>query len=208
LGIIKADVIELGKKKPDQMAATLIDITVKNTGPATIVVTGAEFRVNFMEHLGPCQGGGGPVRISGYYTIRLPGALPKTPFITKRSIRHEIKPNGVDRFVFSVGVGEVSVDIFDVNLYQFDVLIHHDDPSTPNPVFAGSALLSNPIYAGARYGEEHYREAFGPLVPPSDQSSKKYNECIEVNREKARRFFQLPGHRAPSVDAIEAAWKT
>jgi hypothetical protein len=211
MDIIKADIIdEEGPKRPDHMGAILIDVTVKNTGPTTTVVTGAEFRVNVMERIASCQPEGGPLQISGYYTAQLPYPLPRTPFITKRSIRREVRPNQVDRFVLSVGPKLMSIEKLNVYLYQVDVLIHHDDTSTPNPIFAGTALLSSPIYQGERYGEEAYRPLFGPLLPASDQMNKLYkiNECIEDNRKRAKRFFQLSGHRSPSVDAVEAAWKS
>jgi hypothetical protein len=211
MDIIKANVIvdEEGTKEPDQMGAVLIDVTVKNTGPSTTVVTGAEFRVNVMERIASCKPEGGPLQISGYYTAQLPYPLPQTPFTTRRSIRREIKPNHVDRFVLSVGPKTVSMETLNVYLYQVDVLIHHDDPSTPNPLPAGTALLSSPIYSGERFGESEYRPLFGPLLPASDQMNKlyKYNDCIKDNRERAKRFFQLSGHRSPSVDAVEAAWK-
>lgn len=129
--------------------------------------------MNVMERIASCLPEGGPLQISGYYTAQLPYPLPKTPFTTKRSIRREIGPNQVDRFVLSVVPKLVSIEKLNVYLYQVDVLIHHDDPSTPNPIFAGTALLSSPIYKGERYGEEAYRPLFGPFFRPRINSIRR-----------------------------------
>ena len=205
---IKADVIDANEVKiPDKMKAAVIDLTVRNTGTMTTIVTGTEFRVKVAERIDSCKPEGGPLRISGHYTVTLPDPIPRAPFSIKHSIRHEIKPNAADRFALSLGPKVWPIDAPSLLLYQVDVLIHHDDPST-GPVFAGTALLSSPIYLGERYGEGQYREFFD-LLPASHEWNElfHYNDCIKKNREKVNRFFQLAGHRSPTIDAIEADTK-
>jgi hypothetical protein len=170
-------------------------------------VTGAEFRVKVAEVVELCRPQGGPLRISGRYTATLPDPLPKTPFSIRHSIRHEIKPDSADRFAFSLGPKVWSADAPSLLLYQVDVLIEHDTPSI-GPVFAGTALLSFPIYYGSRYGQGQYREFF-QAIPVSDEMNKSFhdNDCIARNRAKTSRFLSLSGSRSPTLAAIEADLK-
>jgi hypothetical protein len=189
---------------PDRIKGPFIDVTVRNVGTSTTVVTGAEFRVTVAEIIESCKPQGGPLRISGRYTATLPNPLPNAPFSIRHSIRHEIRPDTADRFAFSLGPKVWSVEAPSLLLYQVDVLLQHDAPST-GPVVAGTALLSFPIYYGSRYGQGQYREFF-QAIPASDELNRSvhYNDCIARNRAKTSRFLSLSGSRSPTLAAIGA----
>jgi hypothetical protein len=189
----------------DKIKAAFMDITVRNGGVSTTVITGVEFRVKVVEEIDWCYGGGGPLAISGHYSATLPDPLPKTPppFSVKPSIKHEVKPNSADRFAFSLGPKVWPENAANLLLYQVDVLIHHDVPSI-GPVFTGTALLSYPIYRWDRYGTGAYRNYFKPSPGEEDAT---LNACFMENQERARRFFQLSRNRSPVLDAVEADLK-
>lgn len=71
---VKAEVWEAGSeesKSSDSVKSSVIDVTVKNTGSNTIVIKSVEFRFRFAEALQLCADRGGPVLVSGHYTVKL-----------------------------------------------------------------------------------------------------------------------------------------
>ena len=83
--------------------ATLIDITLKNTGDAPAVLLAADFKFLFAEQLGSCGGGGGEAAIAAQYAIKVPSYPPARPFVVRRDMRFSIDSGHVERLAFSVG---------------------------------------------------------------------------------------------------------
>jgi hypothetical protein len=149
---------------------------------------------------------GGPVLVSGHYTVKLTNPLPAAPFNEKSTIIHEVKPNATDRFDFTVGDKILAAEAAAPSLYQIDVVLHHDDNSM-SPVLAGTTLLSSPVFDGEDNGKGEYLEYFRYTSAGTDEENERYNQCIDKNRILAQRFFRLAGNRTPVVDTIEADMK-
>lgn len=119
-----------GRGKVD---APLIDITLKNTGSSTSVITGADFTFSRAVRLPRCLRVGGEVNIAATYDVVVPAPWGdpfifyelKTPFPISRDMRFKIAPNDVERLAFSLGPAEIP-EMSMPWLYELDVSLKHD----------------------------------------------------------------------------------
>lgn len=96
---------------PDEarpLATTPVDVTLKNNGDETAVITEADAEVVFSNMLNDCAGmGAGPAEISANYSIKFPSvdgySAPDKGSVASSPMKFEVKPRSVDRMAITVG---------------------------------------------------------------------------------------------------------
>jgi hypothetical protein len=111
--------------RKDKTYGSLIDVTVKNVGDDSLVLTTAMFEVVRAEPLKECEEGGGPLVITGLYDVPLPKPIPRLPFVARKQLTFEVKPHAADRLAFKIGPRKFVDGDWPV-LYHIQVSLQHD----------------------------------------------------------------------------------
>jgi hypothetical protein len=159
-----------------KILGSVIDITIKNSGSLTSLITDAEFRFRRAQAI--CNLGGGPIEISGLYDVKVPDSSSRTPLTLHRKLRYEVRPNSLERLAFTVGP-ERSGEPFNPWLYQMEIFFHYDTSSSP--LHVGTATLAAPIFK-----EEHWGDYF---QAPDDT---EHARCLDQNVGLVQDLIRVP----------------
>jgi hypothetical protein len=174
--------------RKDKIFGPLIDVTVKNVGDDSLVLTTATFEVVRAEPLKECEGGGGPLVITGLYDVLLPRSIPRLPFVVRKQLTFEVKPHAADRLAFKIGPRKYVEGDWPV-LYHIRVSLQHDGAARPMRV--GSAtLVASPIEE-----LEWFFSNYGGVVIKSD-------DCVLSNARLVEEFAKLPGARPAEFERL------
>jgi hypothetical protein len=169
-----------------------LDITVKNAGSGTSLITQADLHFRKAVRLARCRVEGGEVDIAASYDVKVPApdgdwfaVYPmKTPFVLHREMRFEVKPNRHDRFELTIGperIPEMSMPW----IYEIDVTLRRDGGEVL-PV--GTVLmLSNGGQEGLMYSED------GSPLKPDDPGEL---QCLRRNAAEVQQAVGRPGIKA------------
>ena len=172
----------------DKAYGSLIDITVKNVGDDSLVLTGAVFEVVRSEPFKECEPGGGPLVITGLYDVPLPKPIRKLPFVTRKQLTFEVKPHAADRLAFKIGPRDLAEGDWPV-LYHVQVSLRHDAATQPSRV--GSAVLLASVIEELEWFFSNYSGA----VTKSD-------DCVLSNARLVQQFSKLPGARSAEFERL------
>ncbi|WP_125939837.1 hypothetical protein [Mycolicibacterium grossiae] len=91
-----------------RLPTTPADVTLKNNGTMTSLITQIEAEVLFSSELADCaSAGAGPAMVSAFYSVKIPGRSETdgslVPGLHMSETRFEVKPNSVDRMAISIG---------------------------------------------------------------------------------------------------------
>jgi hypothetical protein len=166
-----------GTIKPTNVTSSAIDLAVKNAGPSTARITGANFLFRRIEKLERCTRAAGPVLVSAPYDVKVPTQpfRAEPPFVIRKDIRHELKGGTHERLIFKIGT-ESTPDGWP-SLYQVDVSLSLDPASS---VFAATVVLMEP----SDYDWIFRSVAHGQAID---------KDCVERNAESLRGFVQARG---------------
>ena len=141
---VDAELQDEGRRNPPEKAqieASVIDVTVKNSGTAPVVILGVDFTFAFAEEMQNCPGGGDGVMVGAAYSVKVPTSPPPRPFKLTRDIRFSVASGGVERFTLSVGPDQQ----YDANeggpwLYVMGLALRTDD--APKTVDLGTVAIA------------------------------------------------------------------
>lgn len=167
----------VGSRQTDRSRAR-VEVRLKNTGERRTVITDAVVTIRKLVAVPPCGLGGG-IEVSNTYDVVLPRHAADGDSV-EFPINQQIAPDGVDRFVFTVGQDD---DVGQV-VYQLDLAVRHDNEKEPSEI--GRVLIALP---GAPTTARHYLDD-----PPGPRDCG--DEVIDSLREAA----QLEGVRSPQLD--------
>lgn len=170
-----------------------IDITVRNPGKETALLTQARITIEDSARLAVCEYNSGDVIPSSKdYAVALPVVPTPRERVVHRPLHQEVKPGAVDRFRLLFRVGDPGEESF---LYAVRVELVTDGG---RPVEAGRFVLGlpSPIIANGRILPE------GPN-PPSAYPSQRLAStwCLRRNLAGLERLLARPGKRSPAVAA-------
>jgi hypothetical protein len=87
-----------------QVPGPRVDITLKNGGTASALITAAEVTFQKVQHLEDCGEQGGPVVVEAEYDIAFPWTdIPKLPYLVTREMRYEVRPDEHERLALTIG---------------------------------------------------------------------------------------------------------
>lgn len=117
-----------------------IEIRLKNVGKERAYLTAAIFTVRRLIEVPPCGAGSGVI-ISSHYDVVLPRGAAEGESV-EIPIDQQIDPDGVDRFVFSVGRNFATADLGRTFVYELNIAVAHDGRADPTDV--GQVLVALP----------------------------------------------------------------
>jgi hypothetical protein len=174
--------------RKDKTYGSLIDVTVKNVGDDSLVLTGAVFEVVRSARFKECEPGGGPLAITGLYDVPLPNPLPRVPFVTRKQLTFEVKPHAADRLAFKIGPRDLAEGDWPV-LYHIQVSVRHDAATQPFRV--GSAILLASVIEELEWFFSNYAGAV-----------TKRDDCVLSNARLVQQFAELPGARSAEFERM------
>lgn len=174
--------------RKDKTYGSLIDVTVKNVGDDSLVLTTAMFEVVRAEPLKECEEGGGPLVITALYDVPLPKSIPRLPFVARKQLTFEVKPHAADRLAFKIGPRKFVEGDWPV-LYHIQVSLQHDGAARPMRV--GSAILVGSLVEEL----ESFFSNYGGVATKSD-------DCVLSNARLVQEFAKLPGARPAAFERL------
>ena len=165
-----------GSRQTDRSRAR-VEVRLRNTGERRTVITDAVVTISKLIAVPPCGLGGG-IEVSNTYDVVLPRHAADGDSV-EFPINQQIAPDGVDRFVFTVGHDHDAGQV----VYQLDLAVRHDNEKEPSEV--GRVLIALP---GAPTTARLYLDD-----PPGPRDCG--DEVIDSLREAA----QLEGVRSPQL---------
>ncbi|WP_152989988.1 hypothetical protein [Frankia sp. ACN1ag] len=139
---VDADVLSGGDPTPaagTSIKSSTIDLTLENMGDFPALITSATLTFHYQQRVADCRQSGGPVTISGSYSIKVPSQVQKVPFSVARPMNFEVKPKALDRMTITLGPQELGET--EHWLYDFDLVLRtRDGQSIP----AGRASVMSP----------------------------------------------------------------
>jgi hypothetical protein len=172
----------------DKTYGSLIDVTVKNVGDDSLVLTTAVFEVVRAEPLKECEGGGGPLVITGLYDVPLPKSIPRLPFVARKQLTFEVKPHVADRLAFKIGPRKLVEGDWPV-LYHVQVSLQHD--AAARPMRVGSAILVASVIEELEWFFSNY----GGVVTKTD-------DCVLSNARLVQGLAKLSGARSAEFERL------
>lgn len=169
----------IGTRQTDRSRAR-VEVRLRNTGERRTVITDAVVTIRKLIAVPPCGVGAG-IEVSNTYDVFLPRHAADGDSV-KFPINQQIAPDGVDRFVFTVGQGLYAGEV----VYQLDLAVRHDNEKEPFEV--GRVLIALP---GAPTTAPNYLDD-----PPAPRDCG--DEVIDSLREAA----QLEGVRSPQLERV------
>ncbi|HEY5708746.1 MAG TPA: hypothetical protein VIS51_05075 [Solirubrobacterales bacterium] len=128
-----------------------VEVRLRNTGERRTVITDAVVTIRKLIAVPPCGVGGG-IEVSNTYDVVLPRHAAEGDSV-EFPINQQIAPDGVDRFVFTVGHSRDAGEV----VYQLDLAVRHDNAKEPSEV--GRVLIALPgapttyrLYLDSRQG--------------------------------------------------------
>jgi hypothetical protein len=167
----------IGSRQTDRSRAR-VEIRLRNTGERRTVITDAVVTIRKLIAVPPCGVGAG-IEVSNTYDVVLPRHASDGDSV-EFPINQQIAPDGVDRFVFTVGHNRDAGEV----VYQLDLAVRHDNAKEPSEV--GRVLIALP---GAPTTDRLYLD-----TPPAERGCGQ--EVIDSLREAA----QLEGVRSPQLE--------
>jgi hypothetical protein len=167
----------VGSRQTDRSRAR-VEVRLRNTGERRTFITDAVVTIRKMIAVPPCGVGGG-IEVSNTYDVVVPRHATDGDSVGF-PINQQIAPDGVDRFVFTVGHDRDAGEV----VYQLDLAVRHDNEKEPLEV--GRVLIALP---GA---PTTYRSYLGS--PAAQQGCG--GGVIDSLREAA----QLDGVRSPQLE--------
>ena len=172
--------------------ASVVDITVKNSGDAPAVVTEADFVLDRHVDLQDCLGSGGESRISAEYTLKIPGTPgitegPTTlPVTYEKQIRFSVSPRSVDRLAFSFGPEQYTASSPISALYAGHLILKTDESTSIN---IGEVSVVAPAGKGI--------ESFDMFEQGGADAA-----CMAENSNKVKTFLEGQSIRAPELKLL------
>lgn len=173
---------------PTTIAASTLDITLKNNGDKPSLITQANAEVLSFEQLDSCQASDANSGIvSGRFAIELPtvsNGHQVAPEMYPTSMRFEVKPGAVDRMSLTLGPREVASA---TTVMAVHLTLTHDDSQTLD---VGTVLVAvTRKDAGALGGLELDRT------------------CAARNLQVLNDLYAIQGHRAPELDRMRRQYQ-
>lgn len=172
----------IGSRQTDR-SRVRVEVRLRNTGKRRTVITDAVVTIRKLIAVPPCGLGGG-IEVSNTYDVVLPRHAADGDSV-EFPINQQIAPDGVDRFVFTVGHDNDAGEA----IYQLDFAVRHDNENGPSEV--GRVLIALP---GVPATALLYLDD-----PPAQRDCGQ--EVIDSLREAA----QLEGVRSPQLDRVLTA---
>lgn len=173
-----------GSRQTDRSRAR-VEAGLRNTGERRAVITDAVVTIRKLIAVPPCGVGAG-IEVSNTYDVVLPRHAADGDSV-EFPINQQIAPDGVDRFVFTVGHNKNAGQV----IYQLDLAVRHDNEEEPFVV--GRVLIALPGAPTAAIG---YLDD-----PPAPRDCG--DEVIDSLREAA----QLEGVRSPQLERTLEAFE-
>jgi hypothetical protein len=167
-------------KDHGKLSGTLIDVTLKNTGDAPSLITGADFQFIRVAQLSGCPTGGGPLNILGLYDVKVPDK--KAPFMIRKEMKYEVRPHSYERFAFRVGPRHITEGEWPF-LYDIDITLRLDNNDS---LRIGKVQMTQPALES---------------VQPRPPSTAEQDACQTKNAEMLRSFAESSGG-TPSADLL------
>lgn len=174
-----------------------VDLTVRNTGDNSVVLTRARVTVEDSAWLPVCVvGGAGPVPIAGRYSLPLPFLPNEEERTVYKTLHDEVPAKGIDRlkiFFQAPQVGE------DDSVYALHVELESEH--TDDRVDAGRFLLGVPgpvARNGQLLPEDDYLLSTGGIYV--DRAASTW--CFKHNLSELRRVLSRPGQRSAEITAL------
>ena len=186
-----------------QAAASLpaIDVTVRNTGTGSVLLTQARVTIEDSARFSYCPfGGGADIPASPPYLVLLPVMPRPEEQVRRRPLHEEVPVGGFDRFVLQFGI--IPSDGLTDHLYALHVELLTDRPQ--QTVDVGRFLLGVPDTL-ARHGLlfPENRLVFENLAQPFERPRRLATVwCYRRNVAELRRLLRTPGRRSPEVKAL------
>lgn len=169
----------IGSRQTDRSRAR-VEVRLRNTGERRTVITDAVVTIRKLIAVPPCGVGGG-IEVSNTYEVVLSRHAADGDSV-EFPINQQIAPDGVDRFVFTVGHDYEDAGL--IFVYQLDLAVRHDNEKEPSEV--GRVLIALP---GAPTTDRLYLDS-----PPAQRGCGQ--DVIDSLREAA----QLEGVRSPQLE--------
>ncbi|MBF6299062.1 hypothetical protein IU459_16150 [Nocardia amamiensis] len=173
---------------PGSIAATPVDITLKNNGMAPALITAIKAEVVYAEQLEDCYGGtGGVSYITANYGAKFPVPVPSRPFALESNVRFEVKGGAVDRFTFSLGPERQSKSPPEPYLIAARLSLVHD--KADQALDLGTVAIATDVKGLNRQADQ-----------PTDR------QCIEKNAAKMDQLYAIQATRAKELDYLRGRY--
>ena len=199
---------------PDgQGSMAMLDVTVRNDGDRTAVLTELDLTIDAFGYVPPCLYGSN-LEVSGTYSAVLPDD-PQPGAILRVNLHQQVEPGGVDRFTVTLKApsSHAGNDLGAIAsyLYAGSVTVVQDaagDTVAPVPVVidAGTALDSNGTFYFAAPREASAADVgTGGLCGGEADCVRTQVTCWNANRATLLPLLALPGQRSVGAQAATTA---
>jgi len=174
-----------------------IDITVRNPGKESALLTQARITVEDSDRLAICEYSSGDIVPSSKdYALALPVLPMPKERVVVRPLHQEVQPGGVDRFRLLFKVEDPGFDN-----YLFAVRVELVTDRTHERVEVGRFVLGLP--APSR-GESPILPAGSALFQPGVRESERLAStwCMRRNLAAVQRIMSEPGKRSPAMSEL------
>lgn len=187
-----------GRDVQTQATMPTIDLTLLNRGTRRVLLTEARLEVVDAAAFPACQqGGGGPVPVSGAYTIELPPVPLHGAPVVRRPLHQQIGPDAADRVLLRFAM---PVDGRETpTLYALRVSLVASEGA---PIAVGRFVIATPSPPGRS----------GYVFPEDDRTLEELTRygppplvatwCFRRNLAELRRVSGRPGRRGADVAAL------
>jgi hypothetical protein len=207
--VSKVDVIA-----PDgQGSVAVLDVTVRNDGDRSAVLTELDLVIDAFGYLAPCLSGSN-LEVTGTYAASLPDG-PRPGDVVVVSLHQQIEPGGVDRFTVGLKApaGHTGNDLGAIASYVYagSVQVRQDTAGVePEPVpvviDAGTALDPNgTFYFAAPRPATASDVGTGGLCGGESGCVGTQVACWNANRTTLLPLLARPGSRSPGAQAATTA---
>ncbi|WP_040694398.1 hypothetical protein [Nocardia vinacea] len=170
-------------QKHDQVDATAIDITLKNHGQDTALITTAHIDVLYGQQMENCPHQGDSITANAQYSVFLPATVSGPPFRVDRDMRFEVKPVSADRFSITVGPQHESLSTLTPSIYVLHISLTHDNDSKPLDI-GNVALVVRP----------------GEGAKTVDKNFWYDMPCVKRNADRVNKLYEFNAVRADELD--------
>jgi hypothetical protein len=172
-----------------KVPVTPVDITLKNDGAASAVVTDAVVTVVFAEYLEDCAATGGSLNVEADYQVRLPLNPPKRPFTVHQPMHFEVRPHRSERFTLTIGPETQGSESWDARLYVADVSLKMD--------YDDELVRVGPAGWVTRSGDGYHN---------LDMGIQGSQACLRKNAERMARFGAVAATRSDEATTLIKRW--
>lgn len=167
------------EKKVTGLSGPAVDISVRNRGSGSAIITKVTVNVARSENLATCGGTGGDLGIAAHYAVEIPLSR-KPPFTkaTTEDARFDVKSGENDRFSLTIGPDAAEagkapwIGVVTITLHDAD----------------GSDLDIGPLALVSEGEDEHfYPSGFSWKISPASSS------CMPNNARTVEEVMQIPG---------------